>query len=466
MLRTIRVRLTLWYVVLLALILIVFSGALYFTLARSLYQQVDDTLRVNAEQVAGAVNIAQGQINFQNSEGDSLDAVSIRARGYLVRLVNATGAVADTNAGFAALPVSPNALAAARSGQSSVETLVANGHSYRILTRPVSENGAFYGALQLGQSLDEVTSTLQQLLMLLAIIIPLTLALASMGGFWFARRALAPVDGITRAAQRISAEDLHRRLNLQLPDDEIGRLARTFDAMLARLDDAFRRERQFTADASHELRTPLTAMRGGIDVTLHRPRSATEYRRALEELGGDVDRLTRLTEDLLMLARADAGRLSAQRETLNAASLLRAVADQLRPLAESKNVSLVVRADEALTIWADQDQLLRVLFNLVDNALKYSPSGAAVTLSASRDGARAALGVSDAGAGIPAAQLPHIFERFYRADESHSSRTGGAGLGLAIAHSLVTAQGGTMRVESAVGRGTTLTIKLPLKEPS
>jgi heavy metal sensor kinase len=464
MFRTIRVRLTLWYVALLAVFLLGFSAALYLTLARSLSQQVDATLRLNAEQLAGAINIEQGQVNFQSSESDVTDAANLRDQGYLVRLLDANGGVADTNARFAALPVAPSALDAARRGQLSLDTFAANGHSFRVYTRPIVEGGQFYGALQIAQSLDPVASMLRQLLWLLAAIVPLTLVFALAGGFWFARRALGPIDHITTAAQRMSAEDLTQRLGLNLPDDEVGRLARTFDGMLARLDAAFCRERQFTADASHELRTPLTAMRGEIDVTLSRPRSVAEYRRALEGLGGDVDRLTRLAEDLLTLARADAGRLPLDQDTLNVSQLLRAVAEQLRPLAESKNISIEVRADDALVAWADEDKLLRVMLNLVDNALKFTPVGGRVMLSASRAAGQVELAVSDTGAGMSAQDLAHIFERFYRADESHSPGAGGAGLGLAIAHSLVAAQSGTIEVRSALGQGTTFVVKLPSEE--
>jgi heavy metal sensor kinase len=461
MFRTIRARLTIWYVALLALILIAFSGALYFTLSRSLYQQLDDNLRLNAEQVAGAVNIQQGQINFQSSEGDASDAVSVRERGYLVQLVDAGGRVADTNARFATLPVLTSALAAASGGNSSFVTLTSNGHTFRILTQPISENGHYYGALQVGQSLDDVSSTLRQLLLLLAIIVPLTLVLASGGGFWFARRALAPMDRITRAAQRIGAEDMSQRLDLNLPDDEVGRLARTFNEMLTRLDAAFQREREFTANASHELRTPLTVMRGEIDVTLNRPRSAAEYRKVLEDLGGDVDRLTRLADDLLTLARADAGRLSVQCEAVSASRLLLAVADEMYSLAEAKNVAIQVRANESLIVWADGEKLLRVLFNLVDNALKFSPAGSRVTLTASREDDRVALAVADMGVGISPEHLPHIFERFFRVDEAHSPHIEGTGLGLAIADSLVAAQGGAIEVESVLGCGTTFIVKMP-----
>jgi len=465
MFRTIRARLTLGYVALLALILILFSGALYFTLARSLDQQVDDNLSVNAEQAAGAVNLDQGQVNFQNSEGDPPDVAGVRDRGYLVRLLDANGAVTDTTMRFAALPITSNELTAARNGQTAFETLTVNGQAYRVLTHPIIENSVFYGVIQVAQSLDAVTSTLQRLVLLLAIIVPLTLAFASIGGVWFAQRALAPMDRITRAAQRISAQDLGQRLDLNLPDDEVGRLARTFDAMLERLDEAFRRERQFTADASHELRTPLTVMRGEIDVVLNRPRSKDEYTRVLRELGTDVDRLTEMANDLLMLARADASKLPLQLGAVSAARLLQAVAEEMRPLAEERGITLLERADETLTLWADEDKLLHVLFNLIENALKFTPRDGTITLSAARDNHHAVIAVADTGIGVAAEHLPHLFERFYRVDEAHASHTGGAGLGLAIAHALVVAQGGTITAHSVVGQGTTFTIRFETQRP-
>lgn len=464
MFRTIRARLTLGYVALLALILILFSSVLYFTLAGSLAQQVDDNLAVNAEQASGAINLDQGRLSFQNNEGDPSDVAGVRDRGYLVRLVDAQGQLVDTSVRFAALPVSPNVLSAARHGQSVYETVTSHGIAYRIYSRPIRENNQWYGVLQVAQSLIEVTSTLERLLLLLGLFVPGTLGLASFGGFWFAGRALAPMDRITRAARRIGAEDLSQRLNLDLPDDEVGRLARTFDAMLAGLDEAFQRERQFTADASHELRTPLTVMRGNIDVALNRPRSEKEYACVLRELGGDVDRLTQMANELLVLARADASKLPVQCDSVNATGLLQAVVDEMRPLAEERGIALVERADAKLTLWADEDKLLQVLFNLVGNALKFTPAGGTVTLAAARECDQAVLTVSDTGAGVAPEHLPHIFERFYRADEAHSANDG-AGLGLAIAHALVTAQNGTIQAQSVLGQGTTFVIRMETQNP-
>lgn len=465
MFRTIRARLTMGYVALLALILILFSGALYSTLARSLEQQVDDNLRVNAEQAAGMVSFDQGQVSFQNSEGDSSDLTGIRDRGYLLRLLDANGAVADATARFAGLPIAPDELTAARNGQISLETLTAGGLAFRVITRPIVENGVLYGSLQVAQSLDGVAGTLQRLLLSLVAIVPLTLAFAFVCGVWFAQRALAPIDRITRAAQRISAKDLSQRLNLNLPDDEVGRLARTFDAMLARLDEAFRRERQFTADASHELRTPLTVMRGEIDLALQRPRANDEYARVLREVGKDVDWLTDIANDLLMLARTDANRLPLQLGAVGVAKLLQAVAEEMRPLAEERGIQLTAHADEALTVWVDEGRLLNVLFNLVENALKFTPRGGTITLSATRDSHHTVIAVADTGIGVAAEHLPHLFERFYRVNEAHSSHVGGTGLGLAIVQALVVAQGGAIAVHSVVGQGTTFTIRMATRKP-
>jgi len=305
-----------------------------------------------------------------------------------------------------------------------------------------------------------VEATLYKLMFALVVIVPLSLALATFAGMWFARRALLPIDQITRTAQRISAQDLSQRLNLNLPNDEVGRLARTFDAMLARLDDAFRREREFTANASHELRTPLTVMRGGIDVVLQRPRERAEYERVLREPGADVQQLSHMAEDLLMLARADARQIAVTCEELNAAQLLQAVADELRPLAEAQQIALDVHADPALQFWGDEPKMLRVLFNLVDNALKFSAPNTRVLLTAAPKGDVVSLCVRDQGAGIASDALPHIFDRFYRGTNGDAS---GAGLGLAIARALVQAQGGHISSESALGQGTTFTIELPMR---
>ncbi|HZY40539.1 MAG TPA: ATP-binding protein, partial [Anaerolineae bacterium] len=279
---------------------------------------------------------------------------------------------------------------------------------------------------------------------------------------FIADRALRPIDAITRQAQRISEQDLHHRLNLDLPDDEVGRLARTFDAMLIRLDAAFQRQRQFTADASHELRTPLTVMKTNLGVTLNRPRSAKQYETALTQIDGEVDRLTRLTNDLLLLARTDAGllRTIGQLRPIDLAALAYDVTSELRSLAESKSLALTCFAPEPASVRGDPDQLHRLLFNLIENAIKYTSRGS-VTVRVAPQPDRVRVTIEDSGPGIATEHLPHLFERFYRVDAARSREQGGSGLGLAIAHSLVTAHNGTLEISSEIDRGTTVTATLP-----
>ena len=460
MFKTIRARLTLWYVALLALILVGFSGALYVTLARALYQQTDTSLAFKASQLANAVDIVNGRMDYPGKDKDTSDFDAARARGDLVRLLNADGTILNTNPTYAPLPIAPDSFAVAQRGAAQFETVSLNGENYRLYTTPVQDHGKTIGALQMAERLGEIHRALRELAFTLALSVPLTLAAATAGGIFLARRALTPMDRITRAVQRLNAQDLRQRLNLNLPDDEVGRLAQTFDVMLDRLENAFQREREFTANASHELRTPLTVMRGGIDVALERPRTADEYQRVLGELGAQADQLTRLAQDLLTLAYADARQIGVTREELNAAQILGAVADALEPIATAKEIGIQIQADESLAFWGDEQKLLRVLFNLVENALNYSKAGDVVLLSARAAVDSITLAVTDHGAGIAPEDLPHLFERFYR---GQNGREQGAGLGLAIARALVQAQGGTIRVSSPARQGTTFTVQLPMR---
>jgi heavy metal sensor kinase len=362
------------------------------------------------------------------------------------------------------VPIDPAVLAVALSGQEVFQTVRVEDTLIRIYTASVVHGGQIVGVVQEGLSLDDVHQTLAAFRWTLALALPVTLALASVGGLFLASRALHPVDQITRAAQSISAHDLSQRLNLNLPDDELGRLARTFDAMIARLDEAFHRQRRFTADASHELRTPLTIIKGDLSLALARPRDAGYYRRVLAEMDEEVDGMGRLVERLLALARADAEGTSLQRQTTDLSALLADLVEQTRPLAEARALDLVAQIAPDLTATVDPDAVTQVVLNLLDNALKYTASGR-VRLSAhpSRSGDKVQIAVSDSGPGIPAEHLPHIFDRFYRVDRARSREFGGAGLGLAIARDLVVAHGGEITVHSVPGEGSTFTVHLPVE---
>jgi heavy metal sensor kinase len=355
---------------------------------------------------------------------------------------------------------------AARQG-GLLRTIVLSGDQrVRVFTVPLLREGQPPVFIEIAEGLRVTEATLRSLALILFVAVPATLALSAFGGWFIADRALRPIDAITRQAQRISEQDLHRRLNLDLPDDEVGRLARTFDAMLDRLNVAFQRQRQFTADASHELRTPLTVIKTNIGVTLNRPRSAKQYETALTQVEGEVDRLTRLTSDLLLLARADASQANAQSRQVDLVLIANKVVNELRPLAESKALALQFDAPASAAMHGDPDQLHRLFFNLIENAIKYTAQGnvgVRLALPPAQDSRSPQIRVTieDSGPGIAAEHLPHLFERFYRVDAARSREQGGSGLGLAIAHSIVTAQGGTLDVKSDFGHGTIVRVSLP-----
>jgi heavy metal sensor kinase len=319
------------------------------------------------------------------------------------------------------------------------------------------------GALEVGVTGDDVTDTLSILLYILAIAYPATLVVASAGGIFLAGRALSPIDRITKLAQRISAEDLSQRLELDIADDEVGRLARTFNDMIARLDAGFRRQRQFTADASHELRTPLTAVRGQIEVALSREREGDAYREVLKGVNEEVDRLIRLVGSLLTLARADAGEIALASEPVDVGELAGSAVEQVRQSAEQKNIGLAVEGAAGVVVQADQDLLLQLVLNLLDNALKFTPDGGTVAVGwASGDGTTR-LWVRDTGLGIAPEHVGRIFDRFYRIDTARNRAEGGAGLGLSISRWIAEAHGGSLAVESTPGAGSTFTVTLPAR---
>jgi heavy metal sensor kinase len=420
---------------------------------------MDDSLRLSASQAIAAVNAEDGQINFSDSipgAGDSAD--ELRDRGLTIRIVDQQGRIIQSFGAYASLPIDPPSFAAALRQQATFSTApdLLEQDPVRFYTAPILENARLVGIVQVGQSLGPVQDTLERLLATLLIGVPILAAFAALAGYFLAARALAPIDQITRTARRISAEDLSARLNLPATDDEVGRLAATLDDMLARLDDSFRRERQFTSDAAHELRTPLAAMQTILSVVRAQRRTSQDYEQALDDLSEESLRLRSLVEALLRLARGE-NQPATLRETLDLSSLLPNVADSLRPLAEAKGLALTCSVPKGLTVSADVDSLIRLFVNLIDNAVKYTERGS-VTISARANGAVVSVIVEDTGIGIPAEQLPRIFDRFYRVDASRS--TPGAGLGLTIAREIATAHGGTVEVDSAAGKGSTFTVNL------
>lgn len=456
---TLRARFALWIAALILVVLAAFGVFVYVALAQGLVASLDASLQISATQAIAAVNVEDGQIRFNDSIPSS-SAADLQERGFTIRVLDPQGAPIQAFGRFRNEPIDAAAVAAARAGRSTFASITTTAieDGARWYTTPIVVNGQRVGVLQVAQPLDLRHETLERLLVALLIGIPVLVALAAAGGYLVVRHTVRPIDQITRTARQISAHDLHARLNLPATNDEIGRLADTFDDMIARLDAAFQRERRFVADASHELRTPLAAMEVIVGVTRAERRSPDEYEQALDDLADETQRLRALAEDLLRLARSDERRVQPD-ERIDLAELVADVTDTLRPLAEAKHLVLTCALPPDLHVQGDRDALIRVFVNLLDNAIKYTQHGT-INVGGSWNNDMIQITIADTGPGIASSDLPHIFDRFYRVDTARS--TGGNGLGLAIARDLIRAHAGTIDVQSTFGVGSTFTVTLPI----
>ena len=453
-----RVRLTLWYVLLLAVILAVFIASVYLVQRHLLYKTLDESIQNQASALLDAIQVERDTPSLETVASSS----DPEETEHFARIFDASqNLVFDNTAAMGHTLVDPQAVSRALAGKSETRRFRVDGDPVRARTFPVTRDGRIVGVLEVGLAEDDVAGALDRLLLIMGVAYVVTLAVAILGGAFLAGRALSPVDKITRLARRISADDLGQRLDLQLADDEVGRLASTFDEMIARLDSSFRRQRQFTADASHELRTPLTIMKGQIDVALQKERQPQDYRQVLEAVNDEVDRLIRLAGSLLTLTRADSGEIPLAFETVGVADLVAGAVEQARSMALPREVDLRLVPGSSVTICADEGLLLQLLLNLLDNATKYTPRGGQVNVGWSEIGSRVELWVRDNGIGIPADDIAFIFDRFYRVDRARSRSEGGVGLGLAISRWIAEAHDGSIRVESAPDKGSTFTVMLP-----
>ncbi|MFN0072598.1 MAG: ATP-binding protein [Chloroflexota bacterium] len=465
--RRARTRLAMWYTGMLAGSLVLLGMLGLWTVERSMYGHLDELLLFKVGVMQTELETDNGRLKADLDPAKNPDAGALTAGLDVVRIWDQRQRVVHRFAIDRDLP-EPDAevFDSLLSGRAdSVWTTVtgSTGESIRLYTAPARRKGQVMGVIQVGRSQAELDAVLHQLRLMGGVGALLAIALGGLGGWFLAGRALAPVDRITRAAEQIGAEDLSRRLNLALPDDELGRLARAFDGMIQRLEQVFRRQQQFTADASHELRTPLAVIRSQVDVALGRPREAEYYSRTLGSVREETLRLERLTENLLVLARADAAMIPAL-ALVELDALVAEVAAGVALRARASGVKLLLEVDSASSVLGSEQLITQLLSNVLDNALRHTPRGGEVVLSLGSRNARVMIAVRDTGEGIAPEHLPHLTERFYRVDQARGSASGGAGLGLAICAWIARLHGGEIEFQSEPGVGTVVTVWFPAGE--
>lgn len=450
---TLRARLTLWYTGLLAGVLVLFGSAVYFILSYSLTRQIEDTLLNTAEDIRNsAVRDVEGNVGIPRLALDLTADVN-------VQLWNGDGVLLDQDPQMMDQPFDPASLNVSSATFSSVT--IGSTH-FRVLTYPlvVRPENRFIGYIQLSASLETVDQARDNLLLVLLLGGIFAVVIAGVVGWSTAGAALRPLDQVTDTALRITrAGDLARRIPLSgPPSGEVGRLVLAFNETLERLENLFESQRRFMADVSHELRTPLTTIRGNVDL-VRRMGAADPI--SLDAITSEVDRMTRMVRDLLLLAQAETGKLPLAQGTVELDTLMLEVFHQAKVLAQGR-VDVRIGQEDQVRVRGDRDRLKQVLLNLVANALEHTPDGGLITLGLKCVGEWARLTVTDTGPGIPKGDLPHIFERFYRVDRARKrSGQGGAGLGLSIAYWITRVHNGSIEVASEQGRGTTFSVWLP-----
>jgi len=455
-LRTVRVRFALGTAGLLLVVLSVFGLYIHESMARRLAASIDASLELVAAQVVAGLEIDASEPIFPEPFGEEPENLDLRQRGFTVWVLAPEGEVLAAFGRYQGISL-PLETGSPAPGFATLAD-AAGGDPVRLYTLPVSGDSRRVAFVRVAQSLEEVSDTLDGLRTTLLVAVPVMVALAGLGGYLLAARALAPIDRITRTARRISAEDLSARIGLPPTDDEVGRLAATFDAMLTRIEDSFRRERRFSADASHELRTPLSAIQVILGAVREKRRTAGEYEQALADLGEEADRLEVVADDLLRLARLD-GTASVPKERVDLSALVLDVADSFRSAAEAKGLSLNRDIPAGLAVPGNSDDLIRLFANLLDNAVKFTEAGGILVSAAVPSPGEITVTIGDTGIGIPQAHLPRVFDRFYRADPARASP--GTGLGLAIAMEIARAHGADLLASSEVGRGSRFKVVFP-----
>jgi two-component system OmpR family sensor kinase len=457
--KSFRLRLTLWYLAFFSLLFLVFSVFLYGVLAKALRNRLDESLAVEATTAAGLFQDELEEAHGAAHQAASVIVSGMRLRSSLVAIFEGHEPVVSS----APVPPALEAIAAQaldapatdlifpmpggpNGARAAVHRLTAQGRTFLILA---------------AEPLDSIAAELSVVRRVLFLALPLLVALAGAGGYVLASRSLAPLGWMAAQARQITGSNLHTRLDIGDAAEELAVLSASFNELLSRLDQTFESMRRFVADASHELRTPIAVIRGEADVALSHPRSEREYQETLSTILDESRRLSRLVDDLLNLARADAGNVRLQVQEFYLNDLLADCCRSMQSLATARRIELECRPAEDTPFHGDEELLRRLVLNLLDNAIRYTPAGGKVSAALDAMGPDLRIRVTDTGSGIDPAAAPHVFERFYRADKARSRQDGGFGLGLSIVKWIAESHHGEVALASQPGSGSTFTVTLP-----
>jgi len=461
---SIKFRFTLWYLLVLVITLVFLCAGVYVVLFNTLYKSLDDSLEKNVMDLVrdpGAYDsVSRGDVRQPQRD---LLLMSYYSGDELVKL---------TGPGRFALD-DESIKQVIRDKRVFFTIYSADGQDLRCFGTwlPPETAGAVPRimphdkenapvVLIMGRPTGPIEDSLSKLLYVFLLAIPVCLVVAGGGGIFLARQILKPVETITKAAREIEESDLNRRIDVKTKD-ELGRLAETLNQMIDRLEKAFKRQREFTSDASHELRAPLAIIQAESTLALQKDRDAIAYKQSLETVSQEVDHMAKIIDQLLMLARSDAGKDQPIFEEIDLAEVLQGLTSDINVLCQDKELSLEINAGTKVSVQGDKVNLRRLFLNVLDNAIRYTPHGGIISISLAQQGQTALVTIQDTGVGISRDHIPHIFDRFYRVDKSRSRAEGGSGLGLAICKQIAEAHGGGISVVSQAGKGSTFSIRLP-----
>lgn len=491
---SVRMQLTLWFVVVFSVLIIFLGTIFYINLRTALSNSFDNTLQLRAQQIALSIQGHHDLLTFQNCTGELCDddnddqaltphatspgnkqgrgvpPKNVESQGpdfdvdfdVFTRILDAKGKVQYSTPAFLSISVPSQSITQCLHGASWLGTVTThNGQIVRVYSQPIMDHGTIFGIVQVATSLTQLENTLRSVVLELLLIIPVFLVLGIFGSYWLAARAFQPIERLTQTARTIKNGDLQSRVPVPQTRDEIQRLALTFNEMIDHVEMTFKRQRSFIADASHELRTPVAAIRSMTEVALAQSEPPYDHTATLCEVNIQSEQLSHLINHLFTLARADEGHIHFAQEPVRLDLLAVSVAAAMEGLAAERNITLDLQAQQPALVLGDEPRLIQMIMNLLENALTYTNSGGKITLSTEVVASQVRLRVADTGIGIAPEHIEHIFKRFYRTDKARSRAHGGTGLGLSIVEWIVKMHQGTITVESQLEQGSVFTVSLP-----